>query len=547
ASQYDPTLDADLYNYQQQQQQQQHRSSLDRARSQGGRNDFGTATRHSNVTPSEHSTSASATSAPAATTSGSAFSSTLTLNTAPGSFLGNTTSEKNVSLTDNESPVNEENGGEHSRRSYLPWSILKNRNSKTISQNGLDRAATSSIPTTEQLIEEKDAGTGVGSGSNNRDGRDSAERQASSTTPRRRHSRAASLASVASRLVSKASRASLDQFNYLRSGHFRSPSGLGSGATTGTQELNVVPSALYGGMGTDPALVREQQLLQQQGLGLGASGTDYRPTIGYNTIGYHGMDMNASTGTIVGAYQQSRQEDGRIQLEQEREYMSTRRLKTWTKSKIVLLLSNIILFCYSTLCTDVMIKSWTGAEWTKLYLDSGIMMVANRKLLFIMMTIGPFGIALSILGFFGIFTQNRKALTIYTVLLWPLFGLITSVGYISYRRVHVSLYQKLKNSWISEYTRDDRLVIQNALSCCGFRSLGDYPSYDLHCFPRAPLPACESRFLLYQQQLLARISGTAFSILAFQLMVMLVALLCSNHIDRLYRTAYPITPKLYTQ
>jgi hypothetical protein len=81
-----------------------------------------------------------------------------------------------------------------------------------------------------------------------------------------------------------------------------------------------------------------------------------------------------------------------------------------------------------------------------------------------MMAAAPFGIFVALIGYIGLLSQNRKILSIYTILLWPLFALITSVGYISYRRLHVSLYQKLKFSWINEYSRDDRLVIQNAVS-----------------------------------------------------------------------------------
>ncbi|KAF9938678.1 hypothetical protein BGZ67_010578 [Mortierella alpina] len=175
------------------------------------------------------------------------------------------------------------------------------------------------------------------------------------------------------------------------------------------------------------------------------------------------------------------------------------------------------------------------------------MMIANHNVLYLMMVTAPCGVVVALLGYYGILKQSRKVLSIYAVLLWPLFGLLTSIGYICYRRRNVALYQRLKFSWINEYTRDDRLVIQNALSCCGYRSMADYPSYDLHCFPRAPLPACESLFLQYQQNLLSNTSSAAFSLLPLQLLIMIVALLCSNHIDHLYRSANPITPKLYTQ
>ncbi|KAI8363079.1 hypothetical protein B0O80DRAFT_378688 [Mortierella sp. GBAus27b] len=159
----------------------------------------------------------------------------------------------------------------------------------------------------------------------------------------------------------------------------------------------------------------------------------------------------------------------------------------------------------------------------------------------------PFGIFVAIVGYIGIFTQSRKVLSAYTVLLWPLFSLMTTIGYISFRRNHVSLYQKLKYSWVYEYSRNDRLVIQNTFSCCGFRSVIDYPSYDLHCFPRAPRPPCERHFLHYQQEFLLNTSTVAFLLIPIQLTIMIVALLCSNHIDNLFRSANPITPKIFTQ
>ncbi|GJJ72951.1 hypothetical protein EMPS_05309 [Entomortierella parvispora] len=244
---------------------------------------------------------------------------------------------------------------------------------------------------------------------------------------------------------------------------------------------------------------------------------------------------------------QNRQDEGRLQLDKDRAYMKKHKLRTWTKSKFLLLLANTLLLAYSVASTVVMVMSWKGVPWTKPYLDSGIMYIANHKLLYLMMVTAPFGIFVAVVGYLGILCQSRRVLTIYAILLWPLFALITSIGYICYRRLHVQLYQKLKFSWINEYSRDDRLVIQNALSCCGYRSLGDYPSYDLHCFPRAPLPSCESLFLQYQQDLLTNTSSAAFIMVPVQLLIMMVALLCSNHIDHLYRTAHPITPKLYTQ
>jgi len=92
-----------------------------------------------------------------------------------------------------------------------------------------------------------------------------------------------------------------------------------------------------------------------------------------------------------------------------------------------------------------------------------------------MMVTAPFGIFVAVVGYLGILCQSRKVLTVYAILLWPLFALITSIGYICYRRVHVQLYQKLKFSWINEYSRDDRLVIQNAVDIHSFLTIAPHP------------------------------------------------------------------------
>jgi len=49
------------------------------------------------------------------------------------------------------------------------------------------------------------------------------------------------------------------------------------------------------------------------------------------------IDRSSSASTIM-----NRQDDGRLRLEQEREYHKTRKWRTWTKSKALLLLANTI-------------------------------------------------------------------------------------------------------------------------------------------------------------------------------------------------------------
>lgn len=63
-------------------------------------------------------------------------------------------------------------------------------------------------------------------------------------------------------------------------------------------------------------------------------------------------------------------------------------------------------------------------------------------------------------GFLGIFRENRSLLTIYTTMLWAVFALYVAVGYIAFRREKNHLNQRLRDEWIHNYTRDQRLLVQ---------------------------------------------------------------------------------------
>lgn len=61
----------------------------------------------------------------------------------------------------------------------------------------------------------------------------------------------------------------------------------------------------------------------------------------------------------------------------------------------------------------------------------------------------------------------------------------------------------------------------------------------MRCFPLTNLPGCQFKYREYEREVLS-ISWTAsFSIIPLQLFVMIVALLCSNHIDGMLRSARP--------
>ncbi|KAG0260395.1 hypothetical protein BG011_001924 [Mortierella polycephala] len=217
----------------------------------------------------------------------------------------------------------------------------------------------------------------------------SSQHQASQSSSRmhtQHHSKSGSIASVRSRLVAKASRSSL-QLNLRTNQQEKNPTlaPTPSQSPGGTWDgPNLAPSPMFPIV--DPAFLKEQEIQQQVQM---QSGDRECEDVDVMEV----VKANVGPTTV-------RQDEARMKLEQERAYFQTRKWKTWTWSKIALLLANTI---------------------------------------------------------------SRKVLGIYNVLLWPLFSLYITIGYIGFRRVNVDLYQDLKTSWISEYTRDDRIVIQNAI------------------------------------------------------------------------------------
>lgn len=79
----------------------------------------------------------------------------------------------------------------------------------------------------------------------------------------------------------------------------------------------------------DAAFMKEQQMQYSQGVGM----------IGAGGVSRYSKDMRRSS---VMSFMLNRQDDGRLQLEQERLYHRKRILRTWTRSKFVLLLANTL-------------------------------------------------------------------------------------------------------------------------------------------------------------------------------------------------------------
>jgi hypothetical protein len=164
----------------------------------------------------------------------------------------------------------------------------------------------------------------------------------------------------------------------------------------------------------------------------------------------------------------------------------------------------------------------------------------------------------ALLGFSGIMLNSRPFLAVYTFLLWVCLGLMVSPGYIAYKQRTFNLEGKINLQWSRLLGTDGRLRIQDAVSrvssmiqcltniqlrCCGYTSPYIEASTSPLCYSRSNLPGCKSHYLREERQILEIWYIACFALVPAHLAVMIVGLLCSNHIT--YRFGKGLTPKQY--
>ncbi|KAF9196205.1 hypothetical protein BGZ50_001606 [Haplosporangium sp. Z 11] len=198
-------------------------------------------------------------------------------------------------------------------------------------------------------------------------------------------------------------------------------------------------------------------------------------------------------------------------------YAETPFYRRWTKSKWILLFSAILLLAYS------------GAAFA---ISLGYMLKMS-------LAASASGIVCALIGLVGTLREDRVWLSWYTTLLWPVFTLYVSIGYITFRRTKEHLRDRLRAEWTYTYSREQRLTIQRNLKCCGYLNSNNFGEYDLRCFPMINLPGCVYKYHRFELKLLNMFWTVAFSIVPFHLFVMISALLCSNHVDGMLRSARP--------
>jgi hypothetical protein len=147
------------------------------------------------------------------------------------------------------------------------------------------------------------------------------------------------------------------------------------------------------------------------------------------------------------------------------------------------------------------------------------------------------------IGTTGVFLNSRPILAIYALLLWPAFISILAIGYIAYKRSTFALDHKLNLAWSQYFTPPGRLLIQNALNCCGFYSPAHNIVLSNRCYPRTQLPGCKGSLYAFERVNLTTIWSAAFALVPFHIINIITALLCANQMTNPFGKG--ITPKKY--
>jgi len=210
----------------------------------------------------------------------------------------------------------------------------------------------------------------------------------------------------------------------------------------------------------------------------------------------------------------------------------------WTIHKWALFFSVIMVFGFGVwLFVDSMLT------WFRTWQNADVVIVANRDILCLSTVAGTLLLFNAIIGGTGVLLNSRPFLAVYTVLLWPTFVSVCSVGYASYKRTVYSLSLKFNAAWSAEYTPAGRMAIQNALHCCGWFSPLHEAEGSKICYVRSPLPGCKGHLLRFDRGWLMTQYTSAFSLVPFIIIAIVIALLCSNNVTQ--RFGKGILPRQY--
>ncbi|KAG6853290.1 hypothetical protein C0991_005462 [Blastosporella zonata] len=210
----------------------------------------------------------------------------------------------------------------------------------------------------------------------------------------------------------------------------------------------------------------------------------------------------------------------------------------WTQPKWCLFLSVLTVFAYGSVGLVCAIKTWFRG-WD----EADVLRVVDNDILVLITLTASMMLLTSLVGICGVFLNSRPILALYTLLLWPDLMALAAIGYTSYHRVTYALDHKLNLSWSRYLTPLGRLLVQDALHCCGYSSPLHGATLSSRCYLRSPLPGCKAALMHFERRNLATIWSAAFSILVLHLLNIVAALLSANHLTETFGKG--ITPKNY--
>jgi hypothetical protein len=115
---------------------------------------------------------------------------------------------------------------------------------------------------------------------------------------------------------------------------------------------------------------------------------------------------------------------------------------------------NALIFCHLT--------------WFDVWAHADVIRVDNRPELVVSTLAAYIGIFTALIGWAGIFMNNRSFLAVYTFLLWITFIFLVMPGYITCKRRTFNLQSKIIAQWSRHIAPKGRLRIENQLHCCGY-------------------------------------------------------------------------------
>lgn len=210
----------------------------------------------------------------------------------------------------------------------------------------------------------------------------------------------------------------------------------------------------------------------------------------------------------------------------------------WNKFKWILFVSNLLLTIYTIIGLIICLLTWFNV-----FTYADVVRVGNQTELVLCTLTSVVGLLTSLIGWSGILLNNRSFLAVYTLLTWLTFALLVTPGYVAYKKRTFNLEGKINSQWSRDLDTAGRLLIQNELQCCGYYNAFTEATISATCYSRSDLPGCKTRYLAFERSTLKRFYSVAFGIVPLQIGVMVVALLCSNHVT--YRFGKGMMPKAY--